>query len=112
MTAGTLPSAPSTPQLLLQSSKHINFTWSEPFDNGGTEIVEYEIWITRVSDSEILQKTIIAAYFFYFNGPEGIVPGNEYKFKIRAKNFFTHYYSLGDLSPWSAEVTFYSSDLP
>jgi hypothetical protein len=32
--------------------------------------------------------------------------------KLRAKNFYTNYYSLGNLSPWSAESTFYSSDLP
>lgn len=41
-----------------------------------------------------------------------MLAGNEYRFKIRAKNFYTHYYNLGDLAPWGAENTFYSSDLP
>lgn len=41
-----------------------------------------------------------------------MVAGSKYKFKIRAKNFYTHYYSLGELAPWGAEAIFYSSDLP
>lgn len=43
---------------------------------------------------------------------EGLIAGTEYHFKTRAKNFFTHYYSKGDLSPWSATSVFYSSNLP
>ena len=35
MSAGTLPSAPGGPQLIVQSNKQIHFQWSEPFDNGG-----------------------------------------------------------------------------
>ena len=31
---------------------------------------------------------------------------------MRAKNFYTNYYGIGDQSPWSPVATFYSSDLP
>jgi hypothetical protein len=41
-----------------------------------------------------------------------MVEGHEYRFKLRAKNFYTHYYSIGHLSPWGADSTFFSSDLP
>ena len=41
-----------------------------------------------------------------------MITGSKYKFKIRAKNFYTHYYGLGDSAPWGAEAIFYSSDLP
>jgi hypothetical protein len=112
MMAGTLPSAPGAPKLITQSSKQIYFTWQEPFDNGGSKIVEYEILITLVSDLSEVSKTIINALVFDFVPAEGMLPGYEYKFKIRAKNYFTHYYSVGDSSPWSADSTFYSSDLP
>jgi hypothetical protein len=78
MMAGTLPSAPGVPKLITQSSKQINFTWQEPFDNGGSKIVEYEILITLVSDLSIVSKTIINALVFDFVPAEGMLPGYEY----------------------------------
>lgn len=112
MSAGTLPSAPGTPQLVVQSSKQIHFTWSEPFDNGGAQIVEYEILITLVTDNSETSKTIINSNEYDFTPGEGMIPGSEYKFKVKAKNYFTHYYSMGDSAPWGAEAVFFSSDLP
>ena len=41
-----------------------------------------------------------------------MISGKQYEIELRAKNFYTNYYNLGNLSPWSAETTFYSSDLP
>lgn len=41
-----------------------------------------------------------------------MIAGKEYRIKIRAKNFYTGYYNRGHLSPWSAETTFFSSNLP
>ncbi len=46
MRAGQLPTAPGQPLLLSQSSSLISFSWQQPFDNGGTEIDEYELLIT------------------------------------------------------------------
>lgn len=112
MQAGTLPSVPGIPQLIQQSSSSIHFKWTEPFDNGGSQIVEYQILITKVSDNTTTMKTIINSNEFDFNIAQGMIAGNQYQFKIRAKNYYTHYYSLGDLAPWSAVVNFYSSDLP
>ncbi len=51
MIASTLPSAPGIPTLIQQSSKLIKFSWSQPYDNGGSEIKEYKIVITRVTDN-------------------------------------------------------------
>lgn len=110
MMSGTIPSAPSKPILKTQSSSSIQFYWNAPFDNGGSEITEYELLITKVSDSSTLTKSIINSNQYLFNAAEGLASGLEYQFKIRAKNFITEFYSLtGD---WSAVATFYSSDLP
>jgi hypothetical protein len=57
-------------------------------------------------------KTIINSLQYDFTIAEGMEPGKNYTFKIRAKNFYTHYYSLGDSSPWGASALFFSSDLP
>lgn len=65
-----------------------------------------------MADGDEQSKTIINALFYDYTPAEGMVPGREYRFKVRAKNFYTHYYSVGDLSPWGAESTFFSSDLP
>ena len=92
MQAGTLPSAPSIPKIVKQSSEQIHFTWSEPFDNGGAQIVEYEILINKVSTGLKTSRTIINSNEYDFTPEEGMVAGNEYKFKIRSKNFYTHYY--------------------
>jgi UDP:flavonoid glycosyltransferase YjiC (YdhE family) len=97
---------------VVQSSKQILFNWEEPFDNGGYDIVEFEIQIEKVDGNEVFTKTIINSNEFDFVAEEGMLPGYEYHIKLRAKNFYTHYYSLGDLSPWSAVSIFYSSDLP
>lgn len=74
--------------------------------------MEYEILITKVSDGSEVSKTIINALVYDFTAGEGMLQGHEYKFKIRAKNFYTHYYDVGSQSPWGAEATFFSSDLP
>ena len=104
MMPGTYPSAPGTPELVRMSSKQIFFTWQEPFDNGGSKIDEYEMHITRHSDSQLLTKTIVNSLSFDFNVNEGLVSGYEYRIKLRARNFFTNYYSLGINSPWSPEA--------
>ena len=60
----------------------------------------------------MVSKTIINALSYDFTVGEGMLSGKSYTFKIRAKNFYTHYYSLGNLSPYGAGSLFYSSDLP
>ena len=110
MRAGQLPTAPGQPLLLSQSSSLISFSWQQPFDNGGTEIDEYELLITS-SQGEV-SKMITSALQFYFTVGEGLLAGTEYKFKVRARNFYTNYYDEHSLAPWSAQSTFFSSDLP
>ncbi len=94
MMPGTYPSAPGSPQLVVQSSKQIWFNWQQPFDNGGSEIVEYEISITKVADNTTTVQTVINSLTFDFTPQLGLQAGNQYKFKVRAKNFYTKYYGL------------------
>lgn len=85
-----MPTAPGQPILISQSSSLISFAWQQPFDNGGTEIDEYELLITS-SQGEV-SKMITNALQFYFTVGEGLLAGTEYKFKVRARNFYTYYY--------------------
>ena len=64
MMAGTLPSAPGTPTLILQSNEEIYFSWNEAFDNGGSQIKEHEVEIERVSDSVSTIFSVVDALEF------------------------------------------------
>lgn len=112
MIAGTLPTAPSIPTIIDQSSSKITFSWVEPFDNGGTEILQYEILITMSQDGSQVSKIITNSKVYEFNFKEGLISGRQYLFKVRARNFYTNYFNKAQFAPWSAEATFYSSDLP
>ena len=51
MPAGHLPSAPGAPILMSHSNEMIYFSWSLSFDNGGSQVKEHEVQITRTLDS-------------------------------------------------------------
>jgi hypothetical protein len=112
MMPGTLPSAPGAPEKIVQSSKQIKFSWQAPLDSGGSTVQEYEILITRVSDSVTDTKFVINAKEYDFKPDFGLLPGQVYSIKIRATNFYTNYFNYGSQAPWSASSIFYSSDLP
>jgi hypothetical protein len=66
------------------------------------------VLISSTSSSESRLLTNTRQFLF----EEGLVAGTEYALKVRARNFFTHYYSRHEEAPWSASLTVYSSDLP
>lgn len=66
--------------------------------------------ILRVADSLELLISVVNAAEFDFTASSGLVAGHEYSIKVRAKNFFTNYYSVD--GPYSGESTFFSSNLP
>jgi hypothetical protein len=92
MVSGQLPTAPGQPMLMEQSSTKITFSWKAPFDNGGTSIAEYELLITDSNSAEV-SKMITSSLQYEFTVEEGLVAGKEYKFKLRARNYFTYYYN-------------------
>ena len=63
-----------------------------------------------MSDSDTTIFSVVDSLEFRFTAAEGLRESEEYHIRVRAKNFFTEYYSL--TGPWSAESTFYSSVLP
>jgi len=107
MTAAA-PSAPGTPQLISQSSSKIAFYWTEPFDNGGASITEYEVTITRVSDSATTTVSVVNANTYTFTS--GIVAGEAYEVTVKAKNSVSTQFALAGTS--SPIATFYSSNAP
>lgn len=88
----------------------MHFKWAEPFDNGGSEIQEYEIEVTLVEDSSTASVAVINSAEYDFTLGVGLLSGKEYSIRLRALNFFTKFYSVD--GPWSAQSTFFASDLP
>lgn len=112
MIASTLPSAPGTPTLIQQSSTIIEFSWTQPYDNGGSEIKEYQIVITNLANNKEIKASVIGSTMFAFDSTQGLVAGNSYSVKIRAYNFYSTFYNMDASCPYSPVATFYASDLP
>jgi hypothetical protein len=53
---------------------------------------------------------VVNSLEFKFTTADGMIPGREYEINIRAKNFYTKYFSL--FAPFGAFKTFFSSILP
>ena len=63
-----------------------------------------------MTDSAEILISVVNSAEYKFTASDGLVSGHEYSIKVRAKNFYTNYYSLD--APYSGASTFYSSDLP
>jgi titin len=106
---GTYPSSP-TGLKVANSSKLIKITWLKPLDNGGLNILYYEITIDNVTDNTQLNFSNILEEDFVFDTNQGLLVGKEYSIKIRAHNLIS---STTGVNPnWSNSITAYSSDLP
>jgi len=78
----------------------LHFNWTEPFDNGGSEIQDYDVFIKRVIDNEESMFNVVNAKNFKYTALNGLIPGHEYRIKVRAKNFYTKYFNK--LAPFGA----------
>jgi hypothetical protein len=106
---GTYPSSP-TGLKVFNSSKLIKITWLKPLDNGGLNILYYEITIDNITDNTQLKFNNIIEEDFAFDSNEGLLIGKEYSIKIRAHNLVS---SISGVNPnWSNSITAYSSDPP
>jgi hypothetical protein len=90
MMAGTVPTSPSQPSLISQSSTSISFYWNEPFDNGGATVTSYTVVITD-SLLTVLTFNVIGDTRFVFSGALGLVAAMEYDVLIYANNYITEY---------------------
>lgn len=61
-------------------------------------------------DSDIKVISVVNSSQFKFTAADGLVAGHEYSIKVRAKNFYTNYYSVN--GPYGGASTFYSSNVP
>jgi len=71
----------------------IHFTWTEPFDDGGSEIKDYDVLIVRVIDNDQRIVNVVNAREFKFTVADGLMAGYKYHISVRAKNFYTKYFS-------------------
>lgn len=78
MRAGQLPSMPGPLQLVLQNNELIHFKWKEPFDNGGSEVQDYDVLITRVTDSTQTMINVVNTREFQYTPADGLMAGFEY----------------------------------
>lgn len=79
MMCGIGCSAPTTPTLITQTPIDIVIQWSEPYDNGGTEITSYTVEFTDLIAVNTLTFTVIDSLSFDFNLQNGLVSGTQYQ---------------------------------
>lgn len=75
MICGSGASSPGTPSLASQSPYIIDLVWTEPYDNGGTEIESYTLEITDLIANNVLTFTIIDSLEFHFESSNGLISG-------------------------------------
>ena len=66
--------------------------WSDPYDNGGSQIKEFELKIS--SSDQDLTKIVTNLHTYEFTQSEGLIAGTAYTVKVRARNFYTSYFDL------------------
>jgi hypothetical protein len=112
MICGSGTSSPGTPRLISQSSSIIDLAWTEPYDNGGTEILSYTLEIIDLISSTVLTFNIIDSLEFHFEVSNGLVKGTQYQARVYANNFVTNYvFTTPVLSTYSGELKFFTSEL-
>lgn len=110
MICGSGASSPGTPFLISQSPYLIELRWTEPYDNGGTEIVSYTLEITDIIANNVLTFTIIDSLQFSFDSSTGLVSGTQYQARVYANNFVTQTYPAV-LSSWSGDLFYFTSEV-
>ena len=81
------PSEPGKPTLISSTSNTITFNWTYSEDNGGCNILEYEIYYKSGSDSEFSSlATITNIYELEYSHTITSSSSNEFLYKVRAKN--------------------------
>jgi hypothetical protein len=109
----TVPGVPGTPSLVTSSATSIQVTWTPAYDDGGSPIREYQLWMdevegigpanvenwgtTAIYTGSLLSTTISA----------GLTATKAYRFKVKAVN---EAHSLE--SPFSPVAAFYAAPLP
>jgi hypothetical protein len=84
--AATLPGKPISISRKISDETSITIQWSEPADNGGTPITDYQIlWDEGLGGSFVnLGSTLNQQEF---TPEEDLITGDTYRFKIKAVNY-------------------------
>lgn len=80
----------------------MSFTWSDPPSNGGSAIIDYQVWWDKgVSSFELLPPSVSVKEFTQTAG----VSEGKYQFKIKARN-------LVGYSTFSSILTIIAAEIP
>ena len=60
------------------------FTWSQGLSNGGTEVIDYNVYYDQGLDNFMLLAEKLTAS--YFTTAATLIPGVTYSFKVTARN--------------------------
>lgn len=101
-----VPDAPLslTNNAALTDATQIAFTWTPGVSNRGTEVIDYRVYFTLESDDSFveLDSGILDGYYTTI---ETLLPGENYKFKVQARN------AVG-FGAFSDEVTIRAARIP
>jgi hypothetical protein len=82
----------------------IGLLWQEGVNNGGTEVLDFRMWQTLESDDSF--EILISNYQVeYYTTVVVLVPGENYKFKVQARNAVGY-------GSFSDEVTIRAAKIP
>lgn len=109
--AAQKPNAPAAPQRIDSSSTEISLKLFPSTENGGTPVLDYELWRNDGSDGSSF--VIISGYNYLANGfiytvnaaSESMVAGRFYQFVFRSENLLGY-------SEFSGPVAFGIADKP
>ncbi|CAM6003542.1 unnamed protein product, partial [Sphagnum balticum] len=88
-----LPSALIPPRLLSSTASSITVNWDPPYDNGGTDIIGYELWIDDWAGGHprmVFDGTgqpLVTSFTVSGATSYGVESGRSYRFTVRALNY-------------------------
>lgn len=104
--AAQLPTPPTNPTLVYSTTSTITFEWYEPEDDGGSPIIDYQIyWNAGIVNGPfvLLQNTTLNMNIYYQQS--NLTAGTYYTYKIRAINYI-------GLSPYSSSIVIVAASVP
>jgi hypothetical protein len=109
----TVPGVPGTPSMVVSSATSIQIAWTPAYDDGGSPIKEYQLWMDEVEGvgpATVENWGVAPVYTGSLLGTTistGLTATKAYRFKVKAVNE-AHLLE----SPFSQVSIFYAASLP
>lgn len=110
MMCGQGTSQPGTPLIASLTPYLVSIYWTDPYDNGGTDISSYTVEFTDLIAVSTTTFSVIDSNEFDFALSNGLKSGTQYEVRVYANNFITDTYPAV-VSQWSAYLYFFTSTI-